>query len=182
MKFGYPFAFAFTMLGWGAIDYWDAYTLAGETTHLLSNLKWAYDYMLKVCNIIEISIVNMIWIWYEYEVIIEIKAYNPTTGVFYGQVGTGEDDHSYWCHERDWASTHVRPAFSISRTACGSDLAAETAAALAAGSIIYGPKYANNATYAAQLLSYAKSLYNDALNCQGLYSNTITDANSFYKY
>jgi len=154
VKFGYPFAFAFTMLGWGAIDYWDAYTLAGETTNLLSNLKWAYDYMLK--------------------------AYNPTTGVFYGQVGTGEDDHSYWCHERDWASTHVRPAFSINRTACGSDLAAETAAALAAGSIIW-TKYGNNATYAAQLLSYAKSLYNDALNCQGLYSSTITDANSYYK-
>jgi len=96
-------------------------------------------------------------------------------------VGTGEDDHSYWCHERDWASTHVRPAFSINRTACGSDLAAETAAALAAGSIIW-TKYGNNATYAAQLLSYAKSLYNDALNCQGLYSSTITDANSYYKY
>jgi len=51
VKFGFPFAFSFTMLGWGAIDYWDSYVLAGETTNLLSNLKWAYDYILKVCLI-----------------------------------------------------------------------------------------------------------------------------------
>ena len=52
------------------------------------------------------------------------------------QVGDGHADHAYWGRAEDMKMN--RPAWKISPTAPGSDLAAETAAALAAGSIVFG--------------------------------------------
>jgi hypothetical protein len=59
----------------------------------------------------------------------------------------------------------------------GSDLAAETAAALAAASIVFqktDPSYANT------LITHAKQLYDFANKYRGKYSDSITDAQSFY--
>jgi hypothetical protein len=59
----------------------------------------------------------------------------------------------------------------------GSDLAAETAAALAAASLVFQN---SNATYADILLTHAKELYDFASTYVGKYSDSITDAQSFY--
>jgi endoglucanase len=59
----------------------------------------------------------------------------------------------------------------------GSDLAGETAAALAAASIVFknvDPNYSNN------LLTHAKQLFDFANNYRGIYSDSIIDARNFY--
>ena len=54
---------------------------------------------------------------------------------FNSQVGDGHVDHAYWGRPEDMTMT--RPAFKITPQKPGSDLAAETAAALAASSIVF---------------------------------------------
>jgi len=59
----------------------------------------------------------------------------------------------------------------------GSDLAGETAAALAAASIVFkdtDPNYANT------LLTHAKQLFDFANNYRGKYSDSITAAQGYY--
>ena len=62
--------------------------------------------------------------------------------------------------------------------ALGSDLAGETAAALAATSIVFSKV---NATYSAICLAHAKDLYTFAKQYQGIYSTSISQAAAFYR-
>ncbi len=50
-------------------------------------------------------------------------------------MGDGNADHSYWGRPEDM--TMARPAWAITTTAPGSELAGETAAAMAAASILF---------------------------------------------
>ena len=50
MKFNFPMAYTMTVLAWGAVDYEDAYTKAGEMENVLKALKWGTDYFIKVWN------------------------------------------------------------------------------------------------------------------------------------
>ena len=59
----------------------------------------------------------------------------------------------------------------------GSDLAGETAAALAAASIVFKDV---NPKYSERLLKSAKQLFDFANNYLGKYSDSITDANNYY--
>ena len=92
------------------------------------------------------------------------------------QVGDGYTDHRYW--GRAETMTMKRPAFKISQHSPGSDLAAETAAAMAAGSLAFRT---TNPVYSQTLFKHAKELYEFAENNQGLYSNSIRNAAGFYK-
>ena len=92
------------------------------------------------------------------------------------KVGNGGTDHAYWGRPEDM--TVSRPAYKIDTTKPGSDLAAETAAAMAAGSIVFS---SSNPTYANVLLNHAKELYQFADQFRGKYSESITDAANFYK-
>ena len=91
-------------------------------------------------------------------------------------MGDGTTDHAYWGRPEDM--TMARPSAKIDTGAPGSDLAAETAAALAAASIVF---QASDPTYSSQLLSHASDLYSFADNYRGLYHNSITDAANFYR-
>ncbi len=71
-----------------------------------------------------------------------------------------------------------RPAYKISASCPGSDLAGETAAALAAASIIFKP---TDPTYANTLLTHAQQLYTFADTYRGKYSDCITDAQAYYQ-
>ena len=51
------------------------------------------------------------------------------------QVGNGGADHAYWGRPEDM--TMSRPAYKLTAGNSGSDLLAETAAAMAAGSIAF---------------------------------------------
>jgi endoglucanase len=59
----------------------------------------------------------------------------------------------------------------------GSDLAGETAAALAAASIVFKNV---DSTYSNTLLTHAEQLFDFANNYRGKYSDSITDARNFY--
>ena len=59
----------------------------------------------------------------------------------------------------------------------GSDLAGETAAALAAGSILFKDV---DAVYSAQLLESAESIYRFADAYRGVYSDSLPEAQDFY--
>lgn len=61
----------------------------------------------------------------------------------------------------------------------GSDLAGETAAALAATSIVFATV---DPTYSANCLTHAQQLYTFAKTRQGSYSNSLPQGNSFYGY
>ena len=51
------------------------------------------------------------------------------------QVGNGGADHAYWGRAEDM--TMDRPAYKLTTSKPGSDLAAETAAAMAAGYMVF---------------------------------------------
>jgi hypothetical protein len=61
----------------------------------------------------------------------------------------------------------------------GSDLAGETAAALAAASIVF--KSADSG-YSSTLLTHAKQLFDFANNYRAKYSDSISAAQGFYSY
>ncbi|XP_023718478.1 endoglucanase A isoform X2 [Cryptotermes secundus] len=93
---------------------------------------------------------------------------------FYGQVG--EVDHSIWCRPED-IPMH-RPAYKIDTSHPGSDLASETAAALAAASIVF---QRNDSSYADILLTHAKQLFDFANKYRGKYTESITGAKGSYE-
>nr|ADB12483.1 endo-beta-1,4-glucanase [Coptotermes formosanus] len=148
VKFGFPMAYTATVLAWGLVDYEAGYSSAGVLDDGRKAVKWATDYFLK--------------------------AHTAATE-FYGQVGEGEADHAYWGRPEDM--TMARPAYKIDAARPGSDLAGETAAALAAASIVFKGV---DSSYSANLLDRAKQLFDFADKHRGKYSDSITDARNFY--
>jgi endoglucanase len=148
VKFGFPMAGTATMLAWGAVEYREAYVNSGQLTHLLNNLRWVNDYFIKA---------------------------HTAPNELYGQVGHGGMDHGWWGPAE--VMQMVRPAYKIDAGCPGSDLAGETAAAMAASSMVFrqtDPAYANT------LLNHARQLYDFADNFRGRYSSCITDAAAYY--
>jgi hypothetical protein len=74
--------------------------------------------------------------------------------------------------------TMARPAFKIDASNPGSDLAGETAAALAAASIFY--ENIGEAAMASDALDHAKDLFTFADENRGVYTDAIP-AGNFYK-
>ncbi|MEJ3743660.1 glycoside hydrolase family 9 protein [Actinomycetes bacterium KLBMP 9797] len=149
VKFGLPMAFTTTMLAWGAVEYRPAYAASGQLTHLLNNLRVPNDYFMKA---------------------------HPSANVLYGQVGKGDDDHKWWGPAE--VLPMARPAYKIDASCGGSELAAETAAAMAASSMVFRP---TDAAYADRLLSHARQLYTFAETVRRMYHECITDVTSFYR-
>ncbi|MEM6631135.1 MAG: glycoside hydrolase family 9 protein [Bacteroidota bacterium] len=149
VKFGFPMAFSSTALALGGIEYEDGYKQSGQWEYLLESLRWTNDYFIK-CHT------------------------GPTE--FYGQVGNGGLDHAWW------GSAEVmempRPAYKIDANNPGSDLAAETAAAMASASILFSQE---DPAYSQELLEHAKKLYEFADSYRGAYSDAITDAATYYR-
>jgi endoglucanase len=148
VKFGLPMAASATMLAWGVVDYRSAYVSTGQLNTALDQLRWATDYFIKA---------------------------HPSANVLYGQVGNGGLDHAWWGPAEVMQMS--RPAYRITTACPGSDLAGETAAALAAASIAFRP---TDATYANTLLTHARQLYTFADTYRGKYSGCITDAAGYY--
>jgi endoglucanase len=148
VKFNFPMAFSATMLAWGAIDFAGGYNASGQMKYLKSNLRFVNDYFIR-CH----TAPNELW----------------------GQVGNGGIDHAWWGSAEVMAMS--RPAYKIDATKPGSELAAETAAAMAAASMVFKT---DDPTYSATLLNHAIELYNFADTYRGKYSSSITDAAGYY--
>ncbi|MEV0609311.1 glycoside hydrolase family 9 protein [Polymorphospora rubra] len=149
VKFGFPMAFSATMLAWGAVEYRAGYVASGQLPHLLNNLRFVNDYFIKA---------------------------HPAPNVLYGQVGKGDDDHKWWGPAE--VMPMARPAYKIDASCGGAELAAETAAAMAASSMVFRP---TDAAYANTLVGHARQLYTFADTVRKSYHECITDATSFYR-
>ncbi|MEU4567637.1 glycoside hydrolase family 9 protein [Micromonospora sp. NPDC023956] len=149
VKFGFPMAFSTTMLAWGAVEYRNGYAASGQLPHLLNNLRFVNDYFIKA---------------------------HPAPNVLYGQVGKGDDDHKWWGPAE--VMPMARPAYKIDASCGGADLAGETAAAMAASSMVFRP---TDPAYANTLLTHARQLYTFADTVRKNYHECITDATSFYR-
>ncbi|CAL1530776.1 unnamed protein product [Lymnaea stagnalis] len=142
VKFGLPMASTSTLLLWSLIRFKDGYVKAGQLDNMYDMIKWPLDYFLK--------------------------GWNPQSKQLVAQVGDGGADHSYWGRPEDM--TMARPCQYISSSNKGSDIAAETAAALALGSIAFKEKGDN--AYSSQLLTAAESLYAFAKSNRGVFSGS----------
>ncbi|XP_075218720.1 uncharacterized protein LOC142323236 [Lycorma delicatula] len=149
VKFGFTVASTTTLLAWGCLSYRDAYKAAGEWKNALNALRWATDYFIK-CHV--------------------------SPNELYGQVGDFSLDHTFWGRPEDMNMT--RPIYKISTEHPGSDLAGETAAAMAAVSLVfqdYDPDYSS------LCLKHAKELYNFADKYRGFYHEAIKGAAQYYE-
>jgi endoglucanase len=157
IKFGFAMAASAGMLAWGGVEYRQAYQDSGQLQHLLNNLRVVNDYFIKAH-----SAPNELW----------------------GQVGEEGPDHSFWGPAE--IMQMPRRAFKIDLTNGGSDLAAETAAAMAASSIVFrptDPAYANTlVTHARQLFAFAEATYHpeDFTRRGNFYVDSIPQAQCCY--
>lgn len=150
VKFNFPMAFTVTMLCWGVKEYRDAYEKSGQLPFILNTIRFTADYLIK-CH--------------------------TAPAEFYGQVGSGSLDHSFWGPAESVEAFMARPFAKIDASHPGSDLAGEAAAALAAVSMIFKPA---DPTYAAACLTHARQLYDFADTYRGKYDAAIPAASGFY--
>jgi len=141
VRFGLPMTATMTMLGWGLVQYRQAYVTSGLLDEMLDTLKWGTDWIIKA---------------------------HPEPNVFYAQVGNGSADHAFWGAPE--VMTMPRPASRLDPTKPGSEVAAEAAAALAAASIAFRPTDAPYAdvllVHARQLYAFAdtyRGTYSDSI-------------------
>jgi hypothetical protein len=150
VKFGFPMASSTTLLAMGLVEYPTAY--GTQKPYLLNNLRFVNDYFIKA---------------------------HPSANVLWGQVGTGGPDHNWWGAPENVSLQMTRPSYKIDTACPGSDLAGETAAAMASSSIVF--RQNGDAAYADTLLMHAEQLYSFADQYRGTYHTCITNATDFYK-
>ncbi|XVF31799.1 hypothetical protein REPUB_Repub17cG0023600 [Reevesia pubescens] len=148
VKFGLPMAFTVTMLSWGIIEFRDQIANAGELEHALEAIKWGTDYFIKA---------------------------HTSPNVLWAEVGDGDTDH--YCWQRPEDMTTSRQAYKIDENNPGSDLAGETAAAMAAASVVFKKA---NPHYSHLLLHHAQELFEFADKYRGNYDGSIRVVKSYY--
>jgi endoglucanase len=155
VKFNFPMAYSVTTLAWGGIAYYDAYQKSDQLDDLSQNIKWVTDYLLN-------SFAND----------------NPGEYVLYGQVGNGKLDHKWWGSAEVVNYEMERPAYKIDTSCPGTDLAAETSAALASSSILFRKN--GDTAYADLLVDKAEKLFDFANSYRDKYSDCLPAAVPFY--
>ncbi|KAL8462462.1 hypothetical protein ACS0TY_033476 [Phlomoides rotata] len=148
VKFGLPMAFTITMLSWGVVEFREELTAAGELPHALEAIKWGTDYFIKA---------------------------HTHPHVLWAQVGDGDTDHLCWQRPEDMTTS--RRAYKLDRENPGTEVAAETAAAMAAASIVFRR---TNPHYSHLLLEHAKQLFEFGDKYRGKYDSSIGGAKGYY--
>ena len=141
VKFNFPQAFTLTMLSWSGISFEDGYTKSDQFEYLLDTVKWGTDYLLK-CH--------------------------TSKDELYVQVGNGQIDHTYWLPPE--YITYNYPSYKITSEKPGTEVSAETAAALAAASILFKNI---DSSYSSTLLEHAKEIYDFADKYRGDYTKAV---------
>ncbi|KAK6176878.1 hypothetical protein SNE40_015093 [Patella caerulea] len=155
VKFGLPMAYSTAILGYGLLQWRDAYAESGQLDWMYDTIKWPLDYFLKA---------------------------HTKPEELYVQVGDAGADHGFWGRPEDMKMS--RPAYKVDATQPGSDVAHETSAAFAIGYMIYkdkDPAYAAKLKeHATQLYDFGmkyKARYTDSVSAaSGFYSSSnMTD-------
>ncbi|GAA0185464.1 hypothetical protein LIER_32752 [Lithospermum erythrorhizon] len=148
MKFGFPMAFTATILSWAILEYGQQMQRVKELEHAQESLKWITDYLINA---------------------------HPSENVLYIQVGDAMLDHDCW--ERPEDMKERRPLTQVNTSYPGTDVAAETAAAMASASLVFK---SIDSTYSQNLLKHAKELFAFADAFRGLYSKSIIRVQDYY--
>ncbi|XP_043711961.1 endoglucanase 24-like [Telopea speciosissima] len=138
IKFGFPMAFTTTMLAWSVVEFGDSMPSSLLRDALVA-VRWATDYLLKT-----VSQPDRIFV----------------------QVGDPIIDHNCW--ERPEDMDTARTVYSVDSTRPGSDVAGETASALAAASMAFR---SSDPGYSDTLLRTAVRVFQFADTYQGAYSD-----------
>jgi len=149
IKFTFPLSATLTVLAWGAIEYKAGFSRSGQWAQHLETIRWGTDWLMKA---------------------------HTAPHELYAQVGEGELDHSYWGPPEQM--NMPRRSFKITRESPGSDLAGETAAALAAAAIVFREE---DPPYAQRLLEHSRQLFAFAMQFQGRYSDAVRAAQPYYE-
>ncbi|XP_025082994.1 uncharacterized protein LOC112557393 isoform X1 [Pomacea canaliculata] len=149
VKFNFPMAFSTTVLCWSLLEFKDAYEKAGQLDYMYDSIRWPLEYFIK-CH--------------------------TGPNELYVQVGDGGTDHGTWTSPE--LMDQNRPAFKITASSPGSDVADETAAALTCGYLAFKTK---DATFANEMLTHAKQIYQFAKQHPGFYSTSVNAAAAYYK-
>jgi hypothetical protein len=137
VKFGHPMSYAAAQLGWAVYEYRSAFEQSGQLDDILDEIKWATDYFIKA---------------------------HPNANELYYDCGYGESDHSVWAPHELLEYLTDRKSFKVDTSTPGSDVASQTAAALAIASIIFTPA---DPVYADKCLTHAKQLFSFADTYRG---------------
>lgn len=134
IKFGFPMAFSVSALNWGFLEYEAGYEQANQVEIYKRNIKWVTDYFIK-CH--------------------------PSPNELYVQVADSKSqDHNFWMPP-EMVDVHPdygqRLSYKITPSNPGTEVACETAAALASASIVFKD---SDPAYSAELLRHALELYN----------------------
>ncbi|KAI5656159.1 hypothetical protein M9H77_24952 [Catharanthus roseus] len=148
MKFGFPMAFTATVLSWAILEYGDQMQVVNQLEPAQNSLKWITDYLVNA---------------------------HPSPNVLYIQVGDPVADHKCWDRPEDM--TEPRPLTQVNISAPGTEVAAETAAALASASLVFK---SSDSKYSDSLLKHAKELFTFADKYQGSYSVSIPEVQTYY--
>ncbi|CAL5031891.1 unnamed protein product [Urochloa decumbens] len=149
VKFGFPMAFTTTMLSWSVLEHGGK--MKSRVGEARAAVRWAADYLLKAAS--------------------------QAPGTLY--VGVGEPDADHRCWERPEDADTPRTVYAVSASAPGSDVAGETAAALAAASLVFR---ASDGEYSRKLLDKARDVMELAVRSQGKYSDYIGgDIGAYYQ-
>lgn len=92
-----------------------------------------------------------------------------------GQVGDPEIDHGCW--ERPEDMTEKRPLTQVNTSSPGTEVAAETAAAMASASLVFKK---SDPIYSTTLLEHAEQLFSFADKHRASYSKSIPDVKPYY--
>ncbi|KAL9268864.1 Endoglucanase 13-like protein, partial [Drosera capensis] len=148
VKFGFPMAYTITMLAWGVVEYSSQFSANNQLEYALDAIRWGTDYFIKA---------------------------HPQPNFLYAEVGDGDSDHACWERPEDMMTP--RTVYQIDEQHPGSDLAGETAAALAAASIAFADV---DDGYSSELVSHAEQLFDFGVTYQGKYSDSIPAAQNYY--
>ena len=140
VKFNFPMAFTTTMLSWGILE--NGKRMGDQLGAAREAVRWSTDYLLKCAS--------------------------GLPDRLYVGVGDPNADHSCW--ERPEDMDTPRTVYFVTPSKPGSDVAAETAAALAAASLVFR---STDPRYAAKLLSTATAVYDFASRNLGAYSDSL---------
>lgn len=143
VKFNLPMAYTTTMLSWNALEH--GKRMGGQLPKVREAIRWATDYLLKCAR--------------------------AEPGKLFVGVGDPNADHKCW--ERPEDMDTVRSVYFVSSSNPGSDVAAETAAALAAASMVFRKV---DPVYSRLLLITAKNVFNFAVRYKGSYSDSLGSA------
>ncbi|KAL5228944.1 hypothetical protein ABZP36_017209, partial [Zizania latifolia] len=154
VKFGLPMAFTVTMMAWSVLEYGQQMAAAGELGNAMEAVKWGTEPLTTSSR----------------------RTRGPTCSTE-RSVGDGDSDHSCW--ERPEDMTTSRQAYCLDPEHPGSELAGETAAAMAAASLVFRR---SNPGYANQLLQHSlcRCLFEFADKYRGRYDYSISVAKNYY--